>query len=119
MTVKLLAEKYLEILSLKGGCTGSPESKLVKITTLLEISCRGLCNVYAPAYKILLSSHRRLRRVYAHVQSRQSIRFLHTQGNGVEEVAVQSLDSIPVGYVSMCVLRRLLRIYDCRLVKIN
>ena len=31
MTVKLLAEQRLEFLSLKGGCTGSPESILVKM----------------------------------------------------------------------------------------
>ena len=31
MTVKLLIEHLLEFLSLKGGCTGSPESTLVKI----------------------------------------------------------------------------------------
>ena len=31
MTFKLLAEKHLEFLSLKGGCTGSSESTLVKI----------------------------------------------------------------------------------------
>ena len=31
MTVKLLTEQRLEFLSLKGGCTGSPESTLVKM----------------------------------------------------------------------------------------
>ena len=31
MTVKLLIEHNLEFLSLKGGCTGSSESTLVKI----------------------------------------------------------------------------------------
>ena len=31
MTVKLLTEHHLEFLSLKGDCTGSPESTLVKI----------------------------------------------------------------------------------------
>ena len=32
MRVKLLTEHHLESLSLKGGCTGSPVSTLVKIT---------------------------------------------------------------------------------------
>ena len=32
MTVKLLTEHYLEFLSLKGDCTGSSESKLVKMS---------------------------------------------------------------------------------------
>ena len=36
MTVKLLTELHLEFQSLKGGCTGSSESTLVK-----EITCRG------------------------------------------------------------------------------
>ena len=36
MSVKLLTEHLLEVLSLKGGCTGLPESTLVK---LLEITC--------------------------------------------------------------------------------
>ena len=31
MTVKLLTEYHLEFLSLKGGCTGSSESTLVKM----------------------------------------------------------------------------------------
>ena len=31
MIVKLLTEQHLEFLSLKGGCTGSSESTLVKI----------------------------------------------------------------------------------------
>ena len=32
MTVKLLTEHYLEFLSFKGGCTGSSESTLVKVS---------------------------------------------------------------------------------------
>ena len=32
MIVKLLTERYLEFLSLKGGCTGSSESTLVKMS---------------------------------------------------------------------------------------
>ena len=32
MIVKLLAEHHLEFLSLKGGCTGSSESTLVKMS---------------------------------------------------------------------------------------
>ena len=32
MSVKLLTEYYLEFLSLKGGCTGSSESTLIKMT---------------------------------------------------------------------------------------
>ena len=35
MIVKLMTEHHLEFLSLKGGCRGSSESKL------LEISCGG------------------------------------------------------------------------------
>ena len=32
MIVKLLTERHLEFLSVKGGCTGSPESTLVKMS---------------------------------------------------------------------------------------
>ena len=32
MIVKLLTEHHLEFLSLKGGCRGSPESTLVKMS---------------------------------------------------------------------------------------
>ena len=31
MSVKLLTEQHLEVLSLKGGCTGSSESTLVEM----------------------------------------------------------------------------------------
>ena len=41
MIVKLLTEHHLEFLSLKGGCRGSSESTLVKMSNLLEISCHG------------------------------------------------------------------------------
>ena len=41
MTVKLLNKQHLGYLSLKGGCTGSSESTLVKNATLLEITCYG------------------------------------------------------------------------------
>ena len=36
MSVKLLTEHYLEFLNLKGGCTGSSESILVKIPHCLK-----------------------------------------------------------------------------------
>ena len=41
MIVKLLTEHHLEFLSLTGGCRGSSESTLSKMSKLLEISCRG------------------------------------------------------------------------------
>ena len=42
MSVKLLTEHHLESLSLKGRCTGSSESTLVKMPHFfLEITCRG------------------------------------------------------------------------------
>ena len=41
MTVKLLTEQYLAFLSLKGGCTGPSEPRLVNKATLLESTCRG------------------------------------------------------------------------------
>ena len=41
MIVKLLTEHQLEFLSLKGGCRGSSESTLVKMSNRLEIACPG------------------------------------------------------------------------------
>ena len=44
MSVKLLTEHHFEFLGLKGGCTCSSESTLVKMqhATLLDITRRGL-----------------------------------------------------------------------------
>ena len=44
MIVKLLTEYHLEFLSLKGGCTGSTESTLVKMSNCWKS--------HATAYKI-------------------------------------------------------------------
>ena len=41
MRFKLLTEHHLEILSFKGGCTGSSESTPVGNATSMEITCRG------------------------------------------------------------------------------
>ena len=50
MIVKLLTEHHLEFLSLKGGCTGSSESKMSN-AKLLEISCHGsFCDYTAIFY---------------------------------------------------------------------
>ena len=38
MIAKLLTEHHLKFLSLKGGCRGSSESTIVKMSNLLEIS---------------------------------------------------------------------------------
>ena len=40
MIVKLLTEHHLEFLSLKGGCIGSPESTLVKMSNVGNIMPR-------------------------------------------------------------------------------
>ena len=52
MSVKLLTELYLEFLSLKGDCTGSSESTLVKmphclkshVTAYIYFNCQNLKN---------------------------------------------------------------------------
>ena len=49
MTVKLLTEHYLEFLSLKGDCTGSSESTLVKM--LVTFDCTVL---YLASYDIIM-----------------------------------------------------------------
>ena len=43
MSVKLLTEHHLEFLSLKGGCTGSSESSLVKMPHFLSFYFSETC----------------------------------------------------------------------------
>ena len=57
MSVKLLIEHYLELLSLKGGCTGSYEATLVKtphcwksrVTAQKYLTVQASCILYLPA----------------------------------------------------------------------
>ena len=46
MIVKLLTEHYFEFLSLKGGCTGSSESTLVKMSHCWRshVTAHFICN---------------------------------------------------------------------------
>ena len=46
MTVKLLTEHHLEFLSLKGGCTGSPGSTLVKMSNCWKSHVAAHLSVY-------------------------------------------------------------------------
>ena len=48
MIVKLLTERHLEFLSLKGGCTGSSESTFVKMSNCWK--SRALAQVFLNAY---------------------------------------------------------------------
>ena len=50
-SVKLLAEHHLEFLSLKGGCTGSSESSLVKMPHCWK--SHGTAQLYRIIYKVL------------------------------------------------------------------
>ena len=43
MSVKLLTEHHLEFLSVKGGCTGSSESTLVKMRHCLKSCVADYC----------------------------------------------------------------------------
>ena len=52
MTVKLLTEHHLEFLSLKGGCRGSSESTLVKMSNCWK--SHALAHLYyLPLFSIL------------------------------------------------------------------
>ena len=53
MIVKLLTERHLEFLSLKGGCTGSSESTLVKMSNCWK--SRALAQLRKLAYVVFLS----------------------------------------------------------------
>ena len=50
MSVKLLPEHYLELLSFKGGCTGSSESKLVKMDYCWKSHAAAQLSFLMPAY---------------------------------------------------------------------
>ena len=58
MIVKLLTEHHLEFLILKEGGTGWSESTLVKMSTLLEITCRG--SYYCIPVSVVYLSERKL-----------------------------------------------------------
>ena len=49
MTVKLLTEHHLEFLSLKGGCTGTSESPLVKMSHCWKSRVTALIKVNSSA----------------------------------------------------------------------
>ena len=53
MSVKLLTEHNLEFLSLKGGCTGSSESTLVKCQIVGNLMPR-LINVTVFSYQLVI-----------------------------------------------------------------
>ena len=48
ITVKLLTEHHLEFLRLKGGCTGSSESKHVKMPLCCKLHATALLIYYVP-----------------------------------------------------------------------
>ena len=52
MIVKLLTERHLEFLSLKGGCTGSSESTLVKMSKYIFLLKVGHIRVGGKDYVI-------------------------------------------------------------------
>ena len=52
MIVKLLTEHHLEFLSLKGGCTGSSESTLVKMSNCLK--SHAVAHYYSTVYALQL-----------------------------------------------------------------
>ena len=56
MSVKLLTEHHLELLSLKGGCTGSSQSSLVKMSNCLAqvILAPHLHTVTVPSGAVIL-----------------------------------------------------------------
>ena len=52
MSVKLLTEHHLEILSLKEDCTGSSESRLVKMPHCWKSHVRA--HIYLPSLRLTL-----------------------------------------------------------------
>ena len=60
MIVKLMTEHHLEFLSLQGGCRGSSESTLVKMShcwkshAMAQFWCHNLANCHMPTTKSCL-----------------------------------------------------------------
>ena len=54
MIVKLLTERHLEFLSLKGGCTGSSESTLVKMSNCWK--SHALAHLFVVVVTVLITS---------------------------------------------------------------
>ena len=55
MLAKLLAQHYLEFLSIKGGCTCSSKVYTCQNTILLEITCCGYSDISLKKHKLQLS----------------------------------------------------------------
>ena len=53
MSVKLLSEQHLEFLSLKGGCTGSSESTLVKMPHCRKSHVAAQLSMLFPAESLI------------------------------------------------------------------
>ena len=86
MIVKLLIEHHLEFLSLKGGCRGSSESTLVKISNCWKCRCsyvkeKNASYLHYTAYgngvhqkvQVGMCAHQRLRSSCAFVKSDWSL----------------------------------------------
>ena len=58
MIVKLLTERHLEFLSLKGGCTGSSESTLVKMSNCWKSHAlaHDVCLIYLQWFNVFLNT---------------------------------------------------------------
>ena len=57
MTVKLLTEHHLEFLNLKGGCTDSSESTLVKMSHCWKSHVMAHIIFYLALHLLVLSTH--------------------------------------------------------------
>ena len=58
MSAKLLTEHHLEFLSLKGGCTCSSESTLVRMSHCWKSHVTGqMCLLFPTVYSSLLMNH--------------------------------------------------------------
>ena len=62
MIVKLQTEHYLEFLSLKGGCTGSSESTLVKMPHCWK--SHVMAHIYLPAISKLIGTRSSTAEIY-------------------------------------------------------
>ena len=60
MSIKLLTEHHLEFLSLKGGCTGSSESTLVKMSNCWKSHVAAHFSVWTKELLIKKKKHKHI-----------------------------------------------------------
>ena len=85
MTVKLLTERHLEFLSLKGGCTGSSESTFVKMSNCWKSHALDHLQ-YRPSQSLNLLYNSVNNIEYLYDIFKNTLSFLNSQDNSYKKI---------------------------------